>query len=403
MQKSEVRRALLAAVLLTFAASAALFSKGGGLPAEATPARDALIPAAVVSVAAAEVSPWELGARKVKEERGEPVGRQAKTDVPSELRHYGDRRRFLAIQVAEWREHKLATPLDYADLAGLIREGELVELKPVSDSYILFGVGGLATGDPFTFFNPARGKSVPLFDMPGLEKEYARMAASGEELKAEVTALRKELATLPKGERARRTELRKKITEGEKTLEEEKEEKTLLDAHYGRPEERHGIFEKYEKVEALAADFSGRAYDLADEESRGRMKVRMLRHLRPEALRVLEEVADSYRKEFDRPLPVSSLVRPVEYQHELSKVNPNATHIAAPPHSTGLAFDIFNGYMTAGEQQHVMADLARLKDEGRIEVLRENRDHFHVFAFVEGTRPDEELIRQSLGRAAGVE
>lgn len=153
----------------------------------------------------------------------------------------------------------------------------------------------------------------------------------------------------------------------------------------------------------LAADFSGRAYDLADAQSRARLKVRMLRHLRPEAVRVLEEVAASYRQEFDRPLPISSLVRPVEYRHELSKVNANATRIAAPPHSTGLAFDIFNGYMSAGEQQHVMADLARLEDEGRIEVLRENRDHFHVFAFIDGTRPDEQLIRQSLDRAAGAE
>ncbi|MFN2517307.1 MAG: hypothetical protein ABR556_13950, partial [Pyrinomonadaceae bacterium] len=39
----------------------------------------------------------------------------------------------------------------------------------------------------------------------------------------------------------------------------------------------------------------------------------------------------------------------------------------------------------------------RLKDEGRIEVLRENRDHYHVFAFIDGVRPDETLIRASLG------
>jgi hypothetical protein len=357
----------------------------------------------VVRVAAAEVSPWELGARKVKEERGEPVGKQAEVDVPSELRHYSDRRRFLAVQVAEWREHQLETPLDYADLAGLIRAGDLVELKPVSDSYIIFGVGGLATEDPFTSFDPARGQSVPLFDRPGLESEYERIAATGLELKGEVAALRKELATLNRRERARRAELRQKIAGDEKALKEEKEMKALLDAHYGRAEEQSRLFDKFAKVAALAGDFSGRAYDLADGESRARLKVRMLRHLRPEALRVLEEVAASYQNEFDRPLPVSSLVRPVEYQHELSKTNSNATRIAAPPHSTGLAFDIFNGYMTAGEQQHVMADLARLEDEGRIEVLRENRDHFHVFAFVDGTRPGEELIRQSLGRAAGGE
>jgi hypothetical protein len=55
--------------------------------------------------------------------------------------------------------------------------------------------------------------------------------------------------------------------------------------------------------------------------------------------------------------------------------------------------------MTAAEQAHVMSHLAQLKDEGRIEVLRENRDHYHVFAFVEGMRPTEEFISATLGEA----
>src|SRR3712207_8495497 len=42
-------------------------------------------------------------------------------------------RSFLALQVAEWHKHNLDTPLDYADLAGLIRGGELVEVNPVTD------------------------------------------------------------------------------------------------------------------------------------------------------------------------------------------------------------------------------------------------------------------------------
>jgi hypothetical protein len=76
-------------------------------------------------------------------------------------------------------------------------------------------------------------------------------------------------------------------------------------------------------------------------------------------------------------------------------VNPNATKIATPPHSTGLAFDIYYRYMTAEEQAHVMDHLAKLKDAARIEVLRENRDHYHVFAFVDGSRPNEKLIASS--------
>ena len=116
-------------------------------------------------------------------------------------------------------------------------------------------------------------------------------------------------------------------------------------------------------------------------------------------MQVLEEIAASYHAKFNRPLPITSLVRPDEYQHQLSKTNPNATRIETPPHSTGLAFDILYRYMTAAEQSHVMSDLARLKDEGRIEVLRENRDHYHVFAFVDGARPREEFISAVLGGA----
>ena len=126
----------------------------------------------------------------------------------------------------------------------------------------------------------------------------------------------------------------------------------------------------------------------------------MLSSLRPEALKVLEEIAASYHEKFQRPLPITSLVRPDEYQNALSKVNPNATKIDTPPHSTGLAFDIYYRYMTAEEQAHVMDHLAKLKDAARIEVLRENRDHYHVFAFVDGSRPNEKLIAASRSGSA---
>jgi hypothetical protein len=43
-----------------------------------------------------------------------------------------------------------------------------------------------------------------------------------------------------------------------------------------------------------------------------------------------------------------------------------------------------------------MARLARLKNEGRIEVIRERNANFHVFVFVDGKRPSDELISASL-------
>ena len=398
VKTKETRHAALAAILLTVAGFGGLFLQSGKRPF-GQPGQDPLMPS-LRTVEAAEISAWEKGAQKVTEDRGEAMGKRAKIEVPAQLKHDSDSRRFLAVQVAEWRKHQFETPRDYADLAGLIRKGEFVELEPVSDSYILYGVGGRATGAPFTVFDKSSSKSIALLDQVSLEREYERIAEAGAALTGEIESLKADLSSLPKKERAQRKTLQANIAGKEKALKQETGRKELLDAHYGNPREQRRLFAEYEKIETLAKGFGGLTYDLADADSRQRLKERMLRHLRPEALHVMEGVAVSYRQKFDRPLPVSSLVRPDEYQYELSKVNPNATRIAVPPHSTGLAFDIFNKYMTAEEQQFVMTELARLEDEGRIEVLRENRDHFHVFAFRDGTRPAEKLVRQSLGKGA---
>ena len=73
--------------------------------------------------------------------------------------------------------------------------------------------------------------------------------------------------------------------------------------------------------------------------------------------------------------------------------------IDTPPHSTGLAFDIDYRYMDIAEQNFVMNELARMKSEGRIEVLRERGANFHVFAFIDGRRPSDDLINASLNEA----
>lgn len=157
--------------------------------------------------------------------------------------------------------------------------------------------------------------------------------------------------------------------------------------------------QNYPALEALAKNFVGRSYDLNIPSDRQALKVNMLRTLRPQALKVLEEVAAAYQGQFRRPLPVSSLVRPEQYQHALRRVNRNAVLIETPPHSTGLAFDIDYRYMSGAEQNFVMAHLARLKQEGRIEVIRESNANYHVFAFVNGSRPNDELITASLDKA----
>jgi Family of unknown function (DUF5715) len=384
-----------AALTLVVVAAAALFLAGARAPRRVwAPASIDAVPA---STAAAEASPWGAAARRVTEDRGEPTGRQAKVEVPEQLRHYSDSRRFLAIQVAEWKEHGVETPHDYAGLAGMIRAGELVELPTATESYVLYGVGALADTEPFTHFDKSAGRSVTILDEAELAAEYARLDESAAGIRAEIDSLKRESDALGRKERSRLASLRKQIAQQEKALKAASERRELLDAFYREGERRRDLDAERDALAALAGDFSGRSYDLAEGRAR---KVRMLGHLRPEALAVLRELADSYRQKFGRPLPVTSLVRPDEYQHRLSKSNSNATRIDVPPHSTGLAFDILYRHMTAEEQEHVMADIARLRDAGRVESLRENRDHFHVFAFVDGQRPGEELIRESLGHSA---
>ena len=384
---------ILAFMLLAVLAAAVIIQSGGDNKGGTT--RTFLSTLA----ATASTNPWEVAAKRVTEDRGEPTGRQAKVDVPDQLRHYSDRRRFLATQVAEWKEHEVVTPTDFAALTRMIRRGELVEVEPVTESYILFGVGASADEGLFTYYDKARGKRIELFDEAQLAIEYLRLEASTNQIGDDLEGFKKELSTLGKRERSRRTKLRSQISQTEKTLRSLRERKNLLDSYYGDEGKRAGLATDRELIASLASDFDGRTYDLNDPISRKEMKVRLLSHLRPEALSVLAAVADSYRQKFDRPLPITSLVRPDEYQRHLSKTNANATRINTPPHSTGLAFDIFYRHMTADEQEHVMTDLARLRDEGRIEALRENRDHFHVFVFVDGKRPDEKLIRASLDEA----
>jgi hypothetical protein len=160
------------------------------------------------------------------------------------------------------------------------------------------------------------------------------------------------------------------------------------------------LFHDYETLRTLAKNFGGRSYDIDNPSDRQEMKLNLVRSLRPEAFKVLEEIATDYHHAFDRPLPVSSLVRPEQYQHALSTVNRNAVLIDTPPHSTGLAFDIDYRYMSAAEQSFLMSELARMKNQGRIEVLRERSANYHVFAFVDGVRPNDELIRASLDEAS---
>lgn len=290
---------------------------------------------------------------QVVEDRQEPMGYEAAVDVPAELKHYSERKRFLAVQTAEALQQRLRIPHDFAELITLIREKQLVELKPLGDNYVLYGVGGVSD-EEFTHFDRATGKSVPLY---------------------------RTLAELQAGLNA---------------MPEKDERRSFIASFYKDKKAFKLMASEYETISELARDFDGQSYDLKDGAARKALKKRLLSFVRPAARRILEDLALAYKNRFNRPLPIASVIRTEQYQRELSERNVNAAHNSLPPHTTGLAFDISYRYMTAAEQNFLMAEIARLKDAGRVEALRENNNCFHVFAFVDGQRPSESLVRKSM-------
>lgn len=345
------------------------------------------------------IDPWKEAALKVEQDRGEPMGRQAKVEVPDQLKHYEDSRRFLGSQLAEARNKRLQTPADFADVITLVDRGELVELSPLGNAYILYGVGMVASEGPFTHYDKAKDQSVPLFPNDAeLQKELNQISESMKTLEKTLTDIKQQIRQAPRRDRELRKRLQSEISENEKSLGSVQRRKKLLDAYYRNAKAREQLFAEFERIASRARDFGGHTYDLNDAVSRKQMKVKLLSYLRPAALKVLEELAQAYQDKFGRPLPITSLIRPDEYQRQLRENNPNATTIDVPPHTTGLAFDVFYRFMTAAEQDFIMSELARMRDAGRIEALRELRNHFHVFAYTEGRPPDEKLIQGSLGQ-----
>ena len=295
---------------------------------------------------------WAAAIAEVEQVRGS-AGR---ITTPPELRHYDDRRRFLAVQMADSQEARYDLPHDSAELAQMIRRGELVGLRALADDYILYDVGTDAREDPLAHYDLDTGKDVPLFpSMEAYEAEDARLAAAND-----------------------------------------REKRDLLASYYRNPARAETLFAEHRAVTELAANFDGTSYDLSNPEDRTRFQIRLLSFVRPEARDVLVEMAAAYHKQFDRLLPVSSLVRTERYQRRLSRVNRNAAKVEIPPHATGMAFDISYKFMAADEQNFLMEHVARLEAEGRVEALRENRNAIHVYTFGDGHRPSEPVVASFL-------
>jgi len=344
---------------------------------------------------------WKEAAQQVEEDRNEPVGSRAAVQVPEELKHYSNRHEFLGTQVAEFRKEGYRIPQDYGDLATIISQGGLVEMPPVGKDYVLFGIGGLADRGPFTRYDRSTGTSIPLYaDEQAIDKATSDLAEKIAEETSSIAELSGELRSARRPDRRWAASMRARVSKEQSSVASLEVSKATMDSWYGDPVRRAGLLADYRRLSFLASDFGGQSYDLEDPEARLEFKQRLLAYLRPAARTVLEEIASGYNRQFKRPLPVTSMIRTIEYQRELGEVNPNAARITIPPHTTGLAFDVYYHYMTAAEQDFLMKEIARLKDAGRVEALRETRDHFHIFAFADGQRPSSQLIAESTSEMA---
>jgi hypothetical protein len=353
------------------------------------------------TASAKALNPFQIAVQKIEEERGKPTGNKAEINVPAELKLYKDKRRFLAIQVAEARKQDYEIPHDFSELASMIERGEFARLPTLGPDYILYGVG-IKADDEFTHYDAKTGKSIPLFGSEAdLEQEVGRLDSLLAEFDKQAQKLKRDLAQVKKEDRALREEILNQIADAQKSTVAAKIKKDLLNSFYQSKEHRQLMMDEYQKLAELARSFDGRSYDFNDSASRKEFKISLLSVLRPPAFTQLEEIARAYQEKFGRPLPVTSLARTIEYQRFLGEAgNPNATQIEVPPHTTGLAFDIYTYYMAADEQQFLMDEIARLKREGRVEALRENRNHIHVFAFTDMKPPNEQLIKESLNQKA---
>lgn len=343
------------------------------------------------------VNQWLEAAKRIEEAREGAVGRRASVTVPDELKHYPDRRRFLGIQAAATLEQGYEIPEDFADLVRLIRQGEFVEIKPLGDDYILYGVGEIETDEPIVHYDRESGLGVPLLATDAeYESELARITGLGEELAKEISDGRAQLKSAGRRQRALRSRLRVRLKALDQSLLETDRRKELLKNYFTDPQRRRLLALEYESLVKFAAGLDDGHYNLAAAESRREFKVRLLGFARPEAKTVIEQIARTYNGKFSRRLPVTSLVRTEEYQRRLARKNTNAARSVMPPHATGLAFDLYYYFMDADEQIEVMSQVAMLESAGQVEALRESRDNIHVFAFAAGRPPGELLVEQAL-------
>ncbi|MEO5857848.1 MAG: FHA domain-containing protein [Pyrinomonadaceae bacterium] len=150
---------------------------------------------------------------------------------------------------------------------------------------------------------------------------------------------------------------------------------------------------KFTTLVKLAENFAGKKYDLNNAADRKQMRMRLLRMFNPRAKPILKELSDAYHGKFGRPLRVTSLTRSMDYQILLNSGNANSFKVrgegSLPPHTSGCAFDLARKHMPAEEQNFVMAKLAEMERDNKLDALIEYGVNacFHIFIYYDGNAP----------------
>src|SRR6476620_1235888 len=176
---------------------------------------------------AADPDLWTRSLEKIKEVRGD-TGNVA-IEIPSELRHYDERRWFLATQVAEVKKFNLEPVQDFVDLAGTISRGEMVPLPAVTDRYMLFGVGARVNGGGFTRY--VANQNLELNDEAGLSDAYARLKSEHQKLQKEISNLQAELGELKNSAGTKRDELDSEIKAQQQELKSNEDDLALINTY----------------------------------------------------------------------------------------------------------------------------------------------------------------------------
>jgi hypothetical protein len=109
------------------------------------------------------------------------------------------------------------------------------------------------------------------------------------------------------------------------------------------------------------------------------------RYCRPWTATFLNDLARAHDAQFHHPIEVSSAVRTVAYQKRLMEINGNAAQAegdVASPHLTGATVDIAKEGLSQREIYWMRDRLARLQDEGKIDVEEEfQQSCFHITVY----------------------